>query len=452
MTLGKEVKVALIGAGSLTFTPSLLKGLALSALSEECKLTIALMDIDTRVLDVMYKVGVKIEEKFKGQGRAKGFEVEKHEKRDATLEGADFVIVTVGVGGVKATHLDVEIPKRRGILQSIGDTVGPGGIMRAFRHVPLMLDISRDIKDLCPDAYLFNYSNPLTPLTRAVRRETKVRCYGLCTGPYIVRPALARCFKTRPDDVWAYIGGINHLFWIKDFSIKGEGGYPLLERGISSGEVDVGAIDPIVLELYRTFGILPAIGLGRHVAEFFPNLFMQPEAVKKYDIALFPKDTIYDYENRSPFESMLREVASGSRPISVLLEVRGLEEEGIGVVSLMEAIALDRRLFFPGINVPNEGVITNLPPEGVVEVSAFVDSTGIHPISIGPLPKGVASLLRGRLDQYELTVDAAILCDRSLATQSLLLDGYVRSVVEAGELLEEMLKAEEEWLPRGWYR
>lgn len=452
LTMIREVRVALIGAGSLTFTPSLLKGLAQSPLSEECELTVSLMDIDRIALDVMYKIGTKLLEHIESRGDVRRFKVERHSERKPALENADFVVVTVGVGGVKATHVDVEIPRSKGILQAIGDTVGPGGIIRAFRHVPLLLELAKDIEDACPNAYMFNYSNPLTPLVRVVRRESRVKCYGLCTGPHVVKPALATFFQVTPEEIQAYIGGINHLFWVKDFSVNGERGYPLLEKKLRGGETGSKFADPVVLELYNVFGILPAIGLGRHIAEFFPQIFMQLKAIEKYRIALFPEGTIYDYKNREPFESVLKNIASGSMSVHELMLRKGLEEEGIGVVRLMEALALDRREFCPGINVLNEGTISNLPSWGVVEVSAYVDSTGVHPFNLGPLPKAVAAVLSSRLEQYELTVDAALLHDKSLAIQSLLLDGYVRSVDEARELLREMLYAEREWLPADWFK
>ncbi|MEM3569165.1 MAG: hypothetical protein QXU11_01280 [Thermoproteota archaeon] len=447
----REIRLALIGAGSLAFTPSLLKALAQSSLSEECELTVALMDVDQRILDIMYKIGSKLIEHIEDDEGVKRFKIEKHSERKPALENADFVIVTVGVGSVRATQIDIEIPMNKGILQAIGDTVGPGGIMRAFRHIPLLLDLARDMEDVCPNAYMFNYSNPLTPLVRAIRRESKVKCYGLCTGPYAVKPALATLFQVSSEEIQAYTGGINHLFWVKDFSVNGEKGYPLLEEKLKSEDA-VCKIDPVILELYDIFGILPAIGLGRHVAEFFPRIFMQPEAIKKYRIALFPEDTIYDFKNRKPMESLLMNIALGKMSIRELMLRKGLEEEGIGVVRLMEALVLDKREFYPGINIPNEGVISNLPSWGIVEVPAYVDSTGIHPFNLGALPKAAAAVLSSRLCQYELTVDAALLCDKSLAMQSLLLDGYVRSVDEARELLREMLYAEREWLPAGWFK
>jgi len=159
----EEIKVVLIGAGSLTFTPSLLRGLISSGMAQEGALTIALVDIDPNMLDMMYEVGTRLLEGFKKMRKAEELKIEKYVERRGALEGADFVIITIGVGGVKATHIDIEVPRRYSIEQTVGDTVGPGGIMRALRHIPALLDIARDMEDLCPNAYMFNYSDPLTP-------------------------------------------------------------------------------------------------------------------------------------------------------------------------------------------------------------------------------------------------------------------------------------------------
>lgn len=444
--VGGEFRVVLIGAGSLTFTPSLLKGLAGSELAER-GLTVALVDIDPEALDVMYGVGVRIAEQLR-RGRMR---VEKHLDRRRALEGADFVIVTIGVGGVRATHLDVEVPRRYGIEQTVGDTVGPGGVMRALRHVPALLEIARDVEDLCPGAYLFNYSNPLTPLTRAVRRETRVKAYGLCTGVFAVSYILASYLGVEPGCVKARVSGINHLYWVVDFTVDGEPGYPLLREKVEREGVPRRGEGAVALRLYRAFGLVPMPG-DRHVAEFFPHLFILGGAMERYGIPRFPEGTIYDYGARRPFEELLRRVASGQAPVEELLKIRGLEEEGIGVVRLMEAIALDREMVFPGINVPNDGVVPNLPSWGVVEVPAYADSSGIRPLHMGPLPKGIAGVLAQRLAQYEATIDAALSGDRDLALQALLMDGYVSSPDQAEELLEEMLKAEREWLPSYWFQ
>jgi len=438
-----EIKVTLVGAGSIAFTPSLLKGFTQSELSERCKLTVALMDIDPKVLDTMYRIGMRIREGAEKRGKAEGLKIEKYVDRGEALEGADFVTVTISVGGAKATHLDVEIPKAKGILQSIGDTVGPAGVFRDFRHVPVMLDIARDMEDVCPGACLFNFTNPLTPLTRVVQRETKIRCFGLCSGPGAARPTLARAFDARPEDVEVYVAGINHLFWVKDFTVKGRAGYPMLKEMAARGSVP--RLDPMHVQLYDVFGLLPSVGIGHHVAEFFPDLFMHKEAVEKYKIALDLKGTIYDYEFRARFEKMLNDIISGKREIDSL-EVG----EEATAITLIEAMVLGRSTLFPGINVPNLGIISNLPPWGTLEVPAYIDPMGVHPLCMGSFPKGIAAVLADRLHQYEITIDAALTGDRSLAVQALLMDGYAKSAEVAEALLDEILVAEKDWLPDFW--
>lgn len=441
----KEVRVVLIGAGSLAFTPSLLKGLAMSPLSDECEMTVALMDINHEILDTMYQVGTKLQEHFERRGKTRSFKIEKYMDRKAALRDADFVTVTISVGGAEATHLDIQIPKAKGILQAIGDTVGPAGVFRSFRHVPVMLDIAQDMEDLCPDAFLLNYTNPLTPLTRVVQRETKIRCYGLCSGPFGARPALARAFESKPEDVEVLVAGINHLFWIKDFKVKGMDGYELLKEIVARGEKP--KIDPVHFQLYKVFGILPSVGIGHHVSEFFPSLFMNEEAVEKYRIPLDLKGTIYDYGVRDRVLKAIKGVISGEKAVDSLEE-----GEEATAITLIESIVLGKKTIFPGINVPNDGIITNLQSWGTLEVPALVDSLGVHPFSLGQLPRGVAAVLAERLNQYELEIEAALSGERGLALQSLLMDGYVRSVEVAEELLNEVLEAEREWVPSYWFK
>ena len=438
-----EVKVTLIGAGSLTFTPSLVKSLMSSNLSEDHRLTLALMDPNPDALDLMCKVSKEIVKAVKGEDKVK---IERYTDRKPALESADFVIVTLGVGGVRATHIDVEIPLKYGIRQTIGDTVGPGGIMRALRHVPAMLDIAKDVEDLVPEAYLFNYSNPLTPLTRVIARETRVKAYGLCTGIIEFRNGIADFLGVSRESVEVYVGGINHLYWALKLNMEGKSLYPQFEETIRKSEIQIEGEGAIVLKFYKIYGLLPGPA-DRHIAEFFPKLFLTEKAMEKYGILKFPEDTIYDYKGRKPFEELLLGVASGSKSVAELLGVKGMEEEGIGVVRLMESLALDKPMLYPGVNVVNKNCIGNLPSWSVVEVPAYVDSTGIHPVQVGDLPKAVAGFTTQRILQYETTIDAALTRDKNLALQALLLDGYVDGIETAEKLLNDMLQAEKDWLP-----
>ncbi|MCS7112649.1 MAG: hypothetical protein RMJ00_01990 [Nitrososphaerota archaeon] len=442
----REVKISLVGAGSLTFTPSVIKALTRSRLADECKLTVALIDINKDILDVMYKVSSKIVE---AMGRSSNIRVEEYTDRRIAFEGTDFAIVTIGVGGVEATHIDVEVPRRYGVEQMIGDTVGPGGIMRGIRHVPVLIDIANDLADTSPNSYLFNYSNPLTVLTRAIVRECRVKAYGLCTGIFGVVNSIARIFGVASRDVKLYIGGINHFYWILDFTVKGEEGYPKLEDLLRRNP-SIAERSKLIFDIYRVYGLIA--GPGIHVAEFLPHIFMKPEAIARYGFKLFPEGTIYDYKARKPYEELLRNVASDAKPIDELIGVRGMEEEGIGVVNLIESIVLDKPIFYPGVNVVNYGCVEGLPPWSIVEVPAYVDSAGIHPINVGRLPNSIVGLTIPRIMQYELTIDAALSGDRNLAIQAIMLDGYIDDIGKAEKILSELIEAEARWLPRYWFK
>jgi len=396
----------------------------------------------------MQRVAAKI---VRATNREDNAKVEQYTDRKSALEGADFITVTINVGGTKAAYLDNEIPLRHGILQTVGDTVGPGGMMRAFRHVPIMMDIAKVVERFAPEAYIFNYSNPLTPLVRVALRETKAKTYGLCTGIIGFKNGLADYMGVSRDSVELYVGGINHFYWATSLNIQGKPLYPMIEDLIRKGDVPPEGEGAIVAMLYKIFGLMPGPG-GRHVVEFLPRVFMNEEAMKQYGIPIFPEGTTSDLKARKPFEDLLTAVATGSRTVDELMKDKGMEEEGIGVVNLMESLVLDKPILFPGINVTNKGCIGNLPPWSVVEVPAYVDSAGIRPLQVGDLPQAIAGVTTQRIMQYEVTIDAALTGDRNLALQALLLDGYVDGVVKAEKLLNEMLEAEKDWLPSYWFK
>src|SRR5579872_5259802 len=178
------MKLTLVGAGSPTFTPFLFKRLLQGSLPTcESSIEVALMDVDPKALKLMGTVVERIYESFQKKEGFKDLNVKISKNLDLSeaLSSATYVITTVGVGGFKATKSDIDIPAKFGVFQSIGDTVGPGGIFRGLRHIPVILKVAKTMEDVCPDAYLFNYSNPMTPVTRAVNRETKIRAFGLCT-------------------------------------------------------------------------------------------------------------------------------------------------------------------------------------------------------------------------------------------------------------------------------
>ena len=446
-----DVGIVLLGAGSLSFTPSLLTGLMASDMAKEKSVTISLVDIDPELLDMNYAVGMKMLNLYRKRWNIEHFKIEKYTDRKDALEHSDFIISTIGVGGIEATHLDVEIPYKYGILQSVGDTVGPGGIFRALRHIPVFVEIAEDIRDISPSAYFLNFSNPLTPLTRAVIRETQIKAFGFCTGIFGMWEFLSEYFGVRREDVRIFERGTNHFSWILDFTVDGKHGYELLPGRIKEKGVPKGYFGPLTFELYNVHGLLPVPG-DRHIAEFLPHVYMNEEAAEKYSFPLLLKDTVYDPILRRPIREQLEGIATDTRKVDELINQEGLEEEGLGVIRLIEAIVLNRDYLCPGANVTNNGAVHNLPDWPVVEVPALVDAAGIHPLNVGSLPGELAGITTDRAYAFELAVDAAISCDRNLLLRSLLADDFVDSTSKAEELANDMLEHEREWLPDAWFR
>jgi alpha-galactosidase len=447
----EEINIVLLGAGSLSFTPSLLKGLMASDMAKEKSVTTALVDINPELLEMNYAVGTKMLNLCRKKWGIKQFKIEKYTDRKEALEHSDFIISTIGVGGIEATHLDVEIPSKYGILQSVGDTVGPGGIFRALRHIPVFVEIAKDIRDVSPSAYFLNFSNPLTPLTRAVIRETQIKAFGFCTGIFGMLEFLSEYFGVGRENIRIFEGGTNHFSWILDFTVEGKRGYELLPERMKEKGVPQGYFGPLTFELYNVHGLLPVPG-DRHIAEFLPHMYMNEEAARKYSFPLLLKDTIYDPILRRPIREQLEGIATDTRKVDELIDQEGLEEEGLGVVKLIEAIVLNRDYLYPGANVTNNGAVHNLPDWPVIEVPALVDAAGIHPLNVGSLPGELAGITTDRAYAFELAVDAAISRDRNLLLRSLLADGFVDSTSKAEELANDMLKHEREWLPDDWYR
>jgi alpha-galactosidase len=441
----KKMKLTLVGAGSPTFTPFLFKRILQGSLPSN-PIEVALMDVDLKALKQMGIVIEKIYSSFRKQNKNLDVKITKHVNLAEALDASNFVITTVGVGGFRATSADIDIPARFGIFQSIGDTVGPGGIFRGLRHIPVVLKVAKTMEDVCPSAYLFNYTNPMTPITRAVNRETKIKAYGLCTSVWHTLNYLAKNLSVPPESLDMTIAGINHFCLITNLEYNGEN---LIDKIATNFPKRFG---PVCREIYSLTGQIPYAG-DRHTSEFFPNLYANGRATfKKYN--LLPNMlTVLDLKDRAPVEKMIREIATGKqKDAEKLLSVPGWEEEGIGVVSIMESLTCGKEMTFAGINIPNNGMIDNLPEGAIVEVPAKINGSGILPRKIGSrLPQDMAAVMAQRITQYELLVDAALTGDRNTLLRSMQLDGYIKSQDQGRRLLGQILKAEKRWFPEYWF-
>ena len=261
--------IVLIGAGSTVFTPGLLTDLAKSRVFDD--FTVHLVDLEPSAAEVMAALGRRI-----AAHHGSNLRVEAHTDRREALTGARFVATTIAVGSAEGWRADLDIPEKHGIQQTVGDSVGPGGFLRALRHVPELVAIAEDVADLAPDAWMLNYSNPLTANVRAVLRQTDVRAVGLCHGTMHTAAQLCRELGLERGSVQATFAGLNHLCWLLDVRHDGHDLYPkvrhLVRVPVSSDPRAAadGVHGQVSADLMRRYGLYPAPG-DRHVAEFFPD-------------------------------------------------------------------------------------------------------------------------------------------------------------------------------------
>lgn len=437
-----KTRICFVGGGSYQWTPKLLTDIALT---KDLSGTIVLHDIAQAPMEEMQQLGRKI---FEATGS--DFTIETSGDLTKALRDAEFVIVTITTGGLEAMRKDLDIPLRYGIYQSVGDTVGPGGLSRALRNIPVMLGIAQTMEKVCPNAWMLNLTNPLTALTRTVTRQTSIKAMGLCHELQGVRGGMIRMFGGDVDDFDMKVAGINHLIWLLDLKIKGRDGFEMVREYEASGKAvplrstSGGHRAPfqdrwkVKMSLLDTYGYLPAAG-DRHVAEFFPYFLTEETgAGEDYGVLLTTIEHRYDMLHAS--QAQVKRWVEGSEP----LQLDHSPEESADIIA---GIANGRH-FRAIVNLPNQGQIDNLPREAVVETMAEVSATGAQPIGVGSLPPGVLGTLHPHVVNQELIVDAALTGDRQLALQALIGDPLVTDYRSAPKLLDELLSAHADLLPQ----
>ncbi|MEM2756372.1 MAG: alpha-glucosidase/alpha-galactosidase [Candidatus Bathyarchaeia archaeon] len=432
-----EVKISLVGAGSASFGLETLRDIV--STEELHGGTIVLIDIDEGKLKTMAKVAERFNEYFKAN-----LKIESFTKTKDGLSGSDFVIIAVEKERMKRWWLDFQIPHKYGIKQVIGECGGPGGLAHTLRVVPLVLEICRDIEDLCPNALVMNYSNPEARVAYAINRYTKLKAVGLCPGIYGRMEWLSTALGRQIE---ALAAGLNHFTWILKlwFKDSGENAYPILiDRLKTADDVkrDILAGEPLSRILCLTYGYYPSPSDG-HVGEYVSYAWdIVPErergenwlsAVEKWSENI--RKTVDDLAT----DKLSVELYSSSELI------RGERGQAVNII---KAIVSNRRYFEYAVNVPNKGVVTNLPLDTVVEVPAVVDGSGIHPIHIGSLPTGIDALCYTQAVIQRLSVEAAYEGSYEKALQALLIDPVVHSVEAAKKTLDELLEVHAPLLPQ----
>jgi alpha-galactosidase len=426
-------KITLVGAGSVEFTRVLLADLA--AYPELADLTISLHDIDPDRLDTATQIAHDV-------NRVAGshFTFESHLERRPALDGADFVVNEIQVGGLEATLRDFEIPKRHGLRQTIGDTLGVGGVFRALRTIPVMLEIARDVHDVCPEAWLLNYTNPMAMLMWALDAAgAHDRMVGLCHSVQNTHEQLAELVGVPEAEITYRTAGVNHQAFVLQFERDGEDLYPLLDEAIRRDPEGLGR--RVRIELYRRFGHFPTES-SEHSAEYVPWFMHHDEQIERFRI---PVDEYIrrSIENVEEYRRTRERLDAG--------ESLELTPEGELAPRYIHAIVTGEARVEHG-NVRNDGLIDNLPAGACVEVPCRVDSGGVHPQAIGALPAQCAALNRTFLNVVELTVRAALEESRELVHQAVLLDpNAAATLTTAGSraMVDELIEAHGELLPAG---
>ena len=432
-------KIAMIGAGSLVFC----KTLAMDILSTDSLAgsEIRLMSRTRPKLDRMERFLQRVIDRNR-----LGAKVWSTIDRREALDGADYVINMIQVGGVDAFRHDYEIPLKYGVDQCIADSLGPGGIFRLLRTAPVLMDMVRDMEELCPGALLLNYTNPMGGCCSLISRVTdKVRSIGLCHGVQTTMDLVAGYLGLPKDQVEYTCAGINHMAWFLSFRDRetGEDLYPKFRELCERPEYYVN--EKVRCEVMRQFGYFMTESTG-HLSEYVPWFRSSKKALDTYcDEPAFGGESGAYYN----FSRMLADKYAGVNYLDT-------EDDTLGRRSneycshILEAHWTDRPFRLQG-NVENHGYITNLPDGACVEVPVFVDGQGIHPVRVGALPPQCAALNQSNVSVQTLMVEAALSADPEYAVHAAAMDPLTSAVctlAEVREMVAEMFDAEREWLPQ----
>jgi alpha-galactosidase len=440
-------KIAVVGGGSYQWGPKIIEDVALN--DDLRGATLALHDVDLGALDDLHRLGGRMVDLARAD-----LTLEKTGDLAKALAGADFVVLCISTGGLEAMEQDLEVPARYGVVQAVGDTVGPGGLFRALRNVPVVVDIARAMEEHCPRATMLNLTNPMTTLTRAITKSTSIRTVGLCHELFSTLAMLSEMFGVPEESVGVRVAGVNHFIWVTEVRVRGRDVTGEAFRRISGGEARelagaraapraAGNPDPFVntwgirTELCRLYGYLPAAG-DRHVCEFLPGYLECDGERERLDLRL----TTIDVRRRRLAEARdkVRRMASGEETITLsrsreeISDIIAALHTGQGSVNVM--------------NLPNEGQIRDLPLGAVVETMGAANGLGASGVAFGELPPEVAALVHPHVFNAEMIVEAALTGDKELAFRAFANDPLVGHRPEAREMFEEMFEAQSRYLPQ----
>ncbi len=439
-------KIVVIGAGSAMFAKKLIGDLMLF---DDMQIdNISLVDLNTEKLEVMKQVAIQL-----CRQAGKEVTVEAASERREVLADADFVINTINVGGPGQYRKDLEIPDRYGLDQVIGDTIGPGGMFRFLRAYPQIYAICKDMEELCPDAYFFNYTNPMAPLCLALSRTTSIKIFGFCHNVQSTATQLADYLRIKDMSRISYwAAGINHMDWFLEFKVDGKDAYPAL-REISKTYEQIECLaqyeqdyksygvtlyDFVRFDVMRHFGYFVSES-PLHLSEYLPYFRKNEEEIKRLRIDdrwwLAHEEAADEY-----FEELKGMLGRGAEiPMEKTFEY---------APEIIHAYYTGKP-FRANLNVKNTGLITNLPDDCVVEVPCYTDTEGIHTCYAGALPDALAALNLTNVNVHKLMADAVVTKDRKYIYEAVKLDPFTAAKLTLDQIhamVDELMAANEEYI------
>jgi len=460
-----EKKIVVIGAGSASFGLNTVSALLSSAVLRGSRLS--LVDQNPQALDLMFRLAQRLNQEWGTE-----MSISRHAHHGEALQGADFVVSAVEVAPrERLWRSDYEIPLKFGIRQPYAENGGPGGFAHAARNIMPVLGIVHDMEKACPDAWVINYTNPMSRICDAVARHSQIRVVGLCHQIHAAygmlgylladdlgfeRPHGVVCTHSDPQywDNLRILGkqasglldiqaaGLNHFTWVLSVRhrLTRKDLYPLVKERWAGVEKE---FEPLTQRVMDAFGVMPVPG-DEHLCEYLPwasDPLTKPW--EKYELSLYDWDSAE--KRRTDGHAEIARMADGLAPIDGL---RDCDSEGAREV--IENIACAGSYYHPAANLPNDGCILNLPIGAIVETPAVFSAAGVNGVSVGTLPKSVAELCRREITVTQLCVDAVVQGDRQKALQCLLLDPVITDMDVAKQILDAYLTAYREHLPTFW--
>lgn len=459
-----DVHIAYIGGGSRGWAWSLMADLAME---EQLSGTIRLYDIDEEAAHHNEIIGNNLSKREDVVGKWNYVTVSTIKE---ALTGADFVIISILPGTFDEMESDVHLPERAGIYQPVGDSTGPGGLIRSLRTIPMFIEFAQAVRDYCPDAWVINYTNPMSVCVKTLYYAfPEIKAFGCCHEVLGVRKwLLTAVYKEATGEeikdwekIEADVFGINHFTWISSASYKGIDLFPLIDQymennfknGIEtkaenwvahSEYFDAG--NQVILDLYKRFGCLGGAG-DRHLSEFMPSseYLKNPEKVRDLGFNLTPVS--WRKEDLKERLAKSERLLKGEEE----LELKPSGEEGVALIKAL--LGLGRMI--SNVNVPNtDGQIANLPADAVVETNAVFEKNQIRPITTGNIPQNIKELIIPHIENHGRILRAAVLCDKELVVEAFLHDPQIKGKnlreEEVRSLVDDMIRNTLTYLPDAW--